>query len=49
LHNGEEMNTLDQLRKKVKKKEEELRNQQKEKEREEKELKKIRGEVFGAI
>jgi archaellum component FlaC len=43
------MNTLDQLRKKVKKKEEELRNQQELKEREEKELKKIRGEVFGAI
>jgi hypothetical protein len=38
LHNGEKTNTLDQLREKVKKKGEELRNQREEKEREERKL-----------
>jgi len=42
LHNDEEMNILDQLREKVKKK-------KKENEREENELKKVREEVFKVI
>jgi len=42
-------NTLDQLKEKVKKKEEELKNQREEKEKEERELKKIKEEVFRII
>ncbi len=49
LHNDEKMNTLNQIKERINKKEEEFRNQQEEKEKEERELKKIKEEVFTVI